>query len=500
MRHLSVLQRQNVIALWNDHVTDPGQKWKNEIDRNLEQAQVVLLLVSADFLASDYCWGIEMKRALERHESGQALVIPVILRPVDWTEAPFGKLQALPEDAKPVTSWANQDEAFANIAMGIRKAVAALATRQRLASSVGARYLTRLDLDSSHEDSQNDSSVQITFAESDAISFKSDVLILKYAQAFHGLDRVIAHKLATSGDLSPFSVPLGEYRLVSSEGVLGAKSVLFIGVQPLIYLDYAAIERFADRGLEVLETERPGVEEISLTLHGPGYGLDEREATLAILRGLVSAIERRACPPKLERIAVVERDGKRLARILGYLKGVSQSDLGESAEQVSNNTFRVMMRSLPMVTPQVGAGRGSLIRPSLPSAFVAMPFGDEFADVYHYGIQTAVHSAGLLCERVDAVAFTGDVVERIKTSIEAADLVVADLTGSNPNVYLEVGYAWGCRRPTVLVVRDADALTFDVRGQRCLVYKTIHQLEELLTAEIAALRTSGTVLKDRSSI
>jgi|ERR1039458_7559149 internalin A len=70
MRHLSVLQRQKVIALWNDRRIDAGQEWKNEIDRNLEQAQVVLLLISADFLASDYCWGIEMKRALEQHESG----------------------------------------------------------------------------------------------------------------------------------------------------------------------------------------------------------------------------------------------------------------------------------------------------------------------------------------------------------------------------------------------------------------------------------------------
>jgi hypothetical protein len=119
-----------------------------------------------------------------------------------------------------------------------------------------------------------------------------------------------------------------------------------------------------------------------------------------------------------------------------------------------------------------------------------MPFGEDFADVYHYGIQSAVHAAGLLCERVDAISFTGDIVERVKTSIESSELVVADLTGSNANVYLEVGYAWGCGRPTILVARDADHLRFDVRGQRCLVYKTIKMLEELLTIEIAGLRKS----------
>ena len=89
----------------------------------MNSAGVILLMVSADFMASDYCWDVEMKRAMERHELGEAVVIPAILRAVDWHSAPFGKLQALPKDAKPVTSWPNQDEAFTDIAKGIRRAV-----------------------------------------------------------------------------------------------------------------------------------------------------------------------------------------------------------------------------------------------------------------------------------------------------------------------------------------------------------------------------------------
>jgi hypothetical protein len=77
-------------------------------------------LVSADFLASGYVYDIEMKRAMERHESREARVIPVILRDCDWHSAPFGKLQAVPKNAKPVDSWANQDEAFADVARSIR--------------------------------------------------------------------------------------------------------------------------------------------------------------------------------------------------------------------------------------------------------------------------------------------------------------------------------------------------------------------------------------------
>ena len=80
-----------------------------------------MLLISSDFIASDYCWNVEVKRAMERHEAREACVVPVVLRPVNWKAAPFGKLEALPKDAKPVTSWSNRDEALLNISYGIEK-------------------------------------------------------------------------------------------------------------------------------------------------------------------------------------------------------------------------------------------------------------------------------------------------------------------------------------------------------------------------------------------
>jgi hypothetical protein len=123
---LKLLQRQGVIESWHDRQISAGTEWKGEIDTHLEAARVILLLVSADFLASDYCYAIEMKRAMERHAANDARVIPIILRACDWHNAPFGKLQGLPKDGKPVTSWTNRDEAFANIAQGIRKVVGEL--------------------------------------------------------------------------------------------------------------------------------------------------------------------------------------------------------------------------------------------------------------------------------------------------------------------------------------------------------------------------------------
>lgn len=121
--HLSLMKNQGLIETWHDRGITAGSNLNASIDENLEGADVILLLVSADFLASWYCYSIEMKRALERHAEGTARVIPVILEPCDWHTAPFGKLLAVPKDGKAVTTWANQAEAWTDAVRQIRKAV-----------------------------------------------------------------------------------------------------------------------------------------------------------------------------------------------------------------------------------------------------------------------------------------------------------------------------------------------------------------------------------------
>jgi TIR domain/CHAT domain len=123
VKHLSILKRQGVITAWHDREITAGTEWAGEIDRHLNTAHIILLLISSDFLASDYCYDIELAQAMERHATGEACVIPVILREVDWKGAVFGKLQALPKNADPVANWVNRDQAFADVARGIRKAV-----------------------------------------------------------------------------------------------------------------------------------------------------------------------------------------------------------------------------------------------------------------------------------------------------------------------------------------------------------------------------------------
>jgi len=122
-KHLSNLKRQNVITSWYDGNIIPGTEWEPEIMKRLKRAQIILLLVSADFMASDFCYSTEMKEAIARHDTDQARVIPILLRPTDLKDAPLAKLKMLPTDAKAVIRWPTLDDAFEDVVQGIRAAI-----------------------------------------------------------------------------------------------------------------------------------------------------------------------------------------------------------------------------------------------------------------------------------------------------------------------------------------------------------------------------------------
>jgi hypothetical protein len=121
--HLAMLQRQGQIDVWHDRRLPPGDHIDKGISEHLEQADLILLLVSPEFLASPYCYDVEMTRSMERHAAGRARVLPVILRPCDWHAAPFGKLLATPQDWKPITRHPDLDEAFLEVTNAIKAAI-----------------------------------------------------------------------------------------------------------------------------------------------------------------------------------------------------------------------------------------------------------------------------------------------------------------------------------------------------------------------------------------
>jgi hypothetical protein len=120
-KHLASLKHQKIIEIWHDRRIAAGEEWENAIDQNSENADVVLLLVSSDFIASPYCYEKEMREAMRRHELRQSVVVPVILRPCDWHDLPFGKLQAATKDGRPITKFISLDEGFLEVVQSIRK-------------------------------------------------------------------------------------------------------------------------------------------------------------------------------------------------------------------------------------------------------------------------------------------------------------------------------------------------------------------------------------------
>ncbi|WP_257384980.1 toll/interleukin-1 receptor domain-containing protein [Tahibacter caeni] len=123
LKHLSLLEREGLIEPWHDRRIEAGEDFTRQIDGELKKADIILLLISASFIASNYCYSRELKSAMERHEQKLAKVVPVIIRACDWKTAPFGELPAYPRDGKPIASWSNQDEAYRDIAHALRKLV-----------------------------------------------------------------------------------------------------------------------------------------------------------------------------------------------------------------------------------------------------------------------------------------------------------------------------------------------------------------------------------------
>lgn len=121
--HLSWLKRRYQLTNWHDREILPGEEWEQAIDKNLNTAHLILLLISPNFMASDYCYGKEMQHALERHKEGTCRVVPILLRPTYWEDAPFNSLQLLPTNAKSITSWTNQDKAFQDVVTEISRTI-----------------------------------------------------------------------------------------------------------------------------------------------------------------------------------------------------------------------------------------------------------------------------------------------------------------------------------------------------------------------------------------
>jgi hypothetical protein len=313
----------------------------------------------------------------------------------------------------------------------------------------------------------------------------ADLLLLKHAQGFHGADEVVAARLTerricSESDIAPSA---GEHVLLDTLQAIPAKRVLVLGTPRLRDFRYREMKQFARRAIEVICELRVPVRTLATTIHGAGYGLDVAESLRALLFGFQQGLATSPLP-HLEKIVFVEKVRRRYELLKSLLEDVEIVSAVPSSIPGANDgsaaTATLNVGTVPVAEPA-----------KKKSVFVAMPFAEDFEDVYQFGIYSAIRRCGYVCEKVDESLFAGSIVERIMDGIRNAHFVVADLTLEKPNVYLEVGYAWGMNRPVLLVAREGQRLHFDLSHHKCLFYKTIGKLADALERSVLEMFGPG---------
>jgi hypothetical protein len=264
-------------------------------------------------------------------------------------------------------------------------------------------------------------------------------------------------------------------------------------------LGYEEIKSFGRRAVEITSAI-PGARHLALTAHGRGFGLDEREAFLSQVAGFLEALKGQPPDMELERITVVEHH-RQVADLLGqtledHLAEIPYAWLRERSSD--GWRFGIGATTQHATGPsEVEPSQHEQIkllerRPGIqPHVFIAYP--SELEDHARFGIERPAHEAGFLARLIAEQAYTGEVLARIREQIESAALVVAVLTKANPNVYLEVGYAWGRGKPTLLVAEEGEDLRFDVAGHHAIKYASITDLETKFRAQLPELVQIGRV-------
>jgi hypothetical protein len=309
---------------------------------------------------------------------------------------------------------------------------------------------------------------QISVLSEDILGVSCDVLLLKYANANRGADLAVANALG----LDELKVPKGNYQFFKSAPKIKAKELLVLGVGPLASFEYNEIEKFGKTALEIISRDRPDARVIALTIHGPGYGLDELAAVNSLVRGLDAGY--RTFENREAHILIVERSPARAQRVQDFLA------------QRAKKTDQATEGFVPYLAESISHGYTFSKR-----LFAAMPFKPSFLDHWELALQPAAHEANLLIERLDYEHFTGEILSEIKNRIGKCAAVVGLLDEANPNVFLEIGYAWGLGKPTVLALHRESEPPFDVRGHKILRYGRIGELKVMATDALKDLAKKG---------
>lgn len=444
-RYLRALLSQEGFSVWMDERgLSAGMNWWKEIERNIDHCAAFLVIMSPSSDESMYV-NNEILRALDQKKT----LFPVLL-----SGQPFSLLASVQyEDLRAGLNAKLPQRFISNL-------------REVLGTVTERRF-------------------RFEIVEGDVREIACDVLVLKYAKEFFGASLAVAVGMLKHGALQTEKMPQqdGDYTLVTSQASVMPTNVLFLGTKTLSNFGYREMRTFSEHALNILATELADAKHIAFTIHGPGYGLDEDEALLAQVGGIVDALQSDRFPQSLEQISIVEIDKQRVKRlreaVTPFFDEVSYAQAVEDKDWAYDLIFSSRM---PEVVPDAGT------EDVKPYALAIMPDDDSLEDIYYYGIRRPVHSQGLLCERMTFGEKPQGTEEKngLQTTLQRAgqaSLLICHLSEQTPLLSLHVGYAWGKGVPVIFIGRDEKAVFYE---EEVLLYEKIWELEERLGQQLAS--------------
>lgn len=453
-RYLRALLEGEGFAVWMDEAQlPPSARWWKSIEQNIESCAAFVVIMSPQAYESDW-----VEREILLAEGRKRPIFPVLLAGEPWSR--LANIQ------------------YEDMRAGLR-------------ARPSARFLNALS--SRVPRSGKGRVLDFAIVGGDLLAIEADVVALRHnvvRQTHSGPARAVVERLVKVGiPIEQLSPPLGEHSLTPTQGTIGARQVVFVGLPPLIQMGYTGIREYSAYVLLALERDAPDARHLIMNLNGPGAGFDEVEALAAQFGGYVDAIRAGHLPPALDRITLVERNPDRAMHVREALQ--AQLAGVDYAERLEDGLYRlsvVQMRQDRQNAAETRIEAAGAQSETKPFVYVIMPADESLDDFYHYGIQGAVHARGLLCVRVDDNILLEEVLEQVKKRIDSASVVVADLTHADPRVYLQLGYAWGKGRPTILLAQAGAPPALELSKPAPILYKKIKDVETALAQALDALK------------
>lgn len=463
VRYLRAMLEAEHFYVWMDEARlHPGEEWWDSIVQNIDVASALVVVMSPNSLTSKW-----VQREILYAEKINIPIYPVLLTGETWSRL--------------------ADIQFEDMRAGLR-------------AKLSRRFITSLGGVQPPKPALREIAFRIEF--NNLLTYPADVIALKFAQSFQGAEQYAAQLLIAKGvEVELMQPPRDEYRYFATQGALVAPHTLFIGTPRLRQMGYEHIREIGKRALSALAESAPETRHLAMTLHGPGFGRDESESMLSQFAGFTDAIEAKLLPPGLERITIVEFNDDRAARLRMLLEPLLEA--ASFARRIDGEEWgywlNVGEESAPASSESQEADEtlAAAGKRARTHAFVAMNTQTHNEDFYYYGIQTPVHALGLLCERFGEEGVESphggmaddDAQTRIRSRIDSAAVVIADVSSPDPEIYLQLGYAWGCGVPVILIAEaKAELDSTPLRASPCLRYEKIRDLERGLSAALDKLR------------